>query len=260
MPAFFSHRCYVLCGFLALVVGAAGAQAGATTPDDRWRISLVPYIWLPFVDTSFTVKGVPVEGEAKTNSSEFFDQLEFALMGTAEVARGRFSVIGDFQYVRLGGDFSTGLPSGEVLDSDYDLGIGSALGMLTYRVIEEPKVNVDVAAGARLLWLDFSAELERTGGRSADGEETITVVDPVVGARGRFHFDDRWSISGYGNVGGFGVGTDFTWEALGTIDYRFSEMFQLRAGYRAFAIDLEEGGLELDTILHGPIVGFVFTF
>lgn len=250
----------MVCGLLGFASTAGTVVAQTAPADDGWRVSIVPYLWLPSVDTTFNIDGMPDDGESDSDGVDIFQELEFALMGTMEVRKDRFAIIGDFQYVKLGSDFSASVADGVVLDTDYDLSIGSGLGLLSYRFVDEPNLTLDGAVGARLLWTEISAELDVSGGPSFDGDGSITVVDPVIGARGRYSFSERWSISGMGNIGGFGVGTELTWEALGTIDYRFNEHLELRVGYRAFSIDLDEDNVKLDVLLHGPVVGLVITF
>lgn len=93
--------------------------------------------------------------------------------------------------------------------------------------------------------------------------------DPLIGARAFFDFSEHWNLSLQGDVGGFGIGSDFTWGAMGTIGYRFrlfSEENNARAaaGYRAIYQDYSEGSgnnrFEWDVTLHGPILGLVIEF
>jgi hypothetical protein len=42
--------------------------------------------------------------------------------------------------------------------------------------------------------------------------------------------------------------------------FRVGERWALRAGYRALALDREEGDIGLDIVIHGPILGVVWRF
>jgi hypothetical protein len=223
-------------------------------------VSITPYLWIPAVETTFTIRDFPVEGESTTSPFSVFDELQFALMGTAEVGYGRFGLITDLLYVALGSDYSASLPNETVIRSEFDLDLGSALGVLTYRVVDEPRVKLDLAGGARFIWTTVGAELAGSGGSRFDAEATISLVDPVVGLHGGYGIDENWGLSGMANVGGFGVGTELTWEAIATIDYRFNETVALRLGYRVLSMDLAMRELELDVLLHGPVLGLAITF
>jgi hypothetical protein len=72
-----------------------------------------------------------------------------------------------------------------------------------------------------------------------------------------------------GNVGGFGVGSDFAWGAMSTIGYRFSLFSEEKnaravAGYRDIYQDYTDGSgrnkFKWDVMLYGPILGLVVEF
>jgi hypothetical protein len=109
-------------------------------------------------------------------------------------------------------------------------------------------VDVDVDAGAVL--------------PSFGGGQDKTWVDPIVGAKFHYAFAERWGLHGYGygDVGGFGVSSDLTYQLMGTISYSFNKHVMLQAGYRAFGVDFEDGSFQFDATLHGPIVALTFSF
>ncbi len=70
---------------------------------------------------------------------------------------------------------------------------------------------------------------------------------------------DKWSLSLYGDIGGFGVSSDFTWQGFGLIDFQPWKNVAFIAGYRAIGTDYETGSgtdkFTFDTTVHGPIIG-----
>lgn len=88
-------------------------------------------------------------------------------------------------------------------------------------------------------------------------------VEPFVGARANIDLGEDFVLQVRGDVGGFGLGSDFAWQLAAVIGWQF-EMFDMDAalfvGYRALAQDYEEGSFEWDVIAHGPILGLGFTF
>ncbi len=44
-------------------------------------------------------------------------------------------------------------------------------------------------------------------------------IDPLIGGRYLWRFADGWNIIARGDIGGFGVGSDFSWHALGLIEW-----------------------------------------
>ena len=90
---------------------------------------------------------------------------------------------------------------------------------------------------------------------------------------GEFH--ESYSVNGLGHhgvygvqssvsPGGFGVGSDFTWQLFGGYSFDFSVMqttLHGLVGYRALSIDYTQDGPSknnLDLVLHGPVAGLSF--
>jgi hypothetical protein len=94
-------------------------------------------------------------------------------------------------------------------------------------------------------------------------------TDPIFGVRTLWNLYRRWSFAAGGNIGGFGVGSEFTWMASIMGGYRFRVLSKqdnasVFFGYRALYQDYTEGSgadlFEYKTTMHGPIVGVSFGF
>ena len=87
-------------------------------------------------------------------------------------------------------------------------------------------------------------------------------VDPIVGGRVFLDLTDNLSLVLRGDIGGFGVGSDFTWNVAGLLLYDF-DLFgkdaSVVAGYRVLDQDFEDGSgankFAYDVTTHGPILG-----
>jgi hypothetical protein len=64
----------------------------------------------------------------------------------------------------------------------------------------------------------------------------------------RADFDDHWFGVALGDVGGFGVGSEFTWQAFGGIGYKFDSQgrYSMLAGWRHLSVDYENEGFLWD--------------
>ncbi len=159
--------------------------------------------------------------------------------------------------MRLGSDIST--PTGGVVDIEVNQVVVEAL---LGRRFEGPARQIDVFAGIRYWNLDLDVELVGTPAALDLGDGW---VDPVVGGRLVQELSDTWFLTARGDVGGFGLGSSFSWNVQGGVGYEVSGLFSLVAQYRALAVDFEndEAGLDFlsyDTTTHGPVIGFVFSF
>ena len=64
------------------------------------------------------------------------------------------------------------------------------------------------------------------------------------------------------DLGGFGIGSDFTWQANVNAVYSFNEKTAIIFGYRIIDLDYDDddaaGEFELDAATRGPIAGLFF--
>lgn len=93
--------------------------------------------------------------------------------------------------------------------------------------------------------------------------EEKDLVDPIIGVRYKWKIADKWDLKLYGDIGGFGIGSDFTWQTLGVIDFWPWKHVGFLAGYRALSYHFEDDDkniepFELDLLVHGPILGVSF--
>jgi opacity protein-like surface antigen len=85
-------------------------------------------------------------------------------------------------------------------------------------------------------------------------------VDPYIGARIQHPVADRWTLVGYGDIGGFGVGSDFAWQAIAGVNYDFSKSVSGKLGYRYLAVDYDKDGFLYEMDSYGAYLGVGFRF
>jgi hypothetical protein len=100
----------------------------------------------------------------------------------------------------------------------------------------------------------LESKLDRTVSRTDDW------FDPYIGLRGRYNFTDRLYVTAKGDVGGFGIGSDFTWQAEAAFGWQLTHRIFAEAGYRALGIDYEDNGLTYNTITHGAQITLGISF
>ena len=119
-------------------------------------------------------------------------------------------------------------------------------------------------AGVRVWDVDNEIDLALTAGGTPiaafSGSDGATWADPIVGARARYNIDETWYLTGFAAIGGFGAGSDITWDALGGVGYQYNEWLSFVAGYRALGVDYDQDGFDYDVVQHGPILGTVMKF
>lgn len=238
------------------------ASAGAADAQDRaervWQIT--PYAWATSIDGSLT----PFTGAPRlafsSSFSEIVEDLDVAIFVSGYARFGRFVAVGDLSYSRS--SRSGGIPGGAGPLPAGTLARGSleqasvtlAAG---YRVVDLDSVTVDALAGGRH-WLVRSAVEVPLAGLSIS--PSLSFTDPILGLRANIALAPRWSVIMYGDFGGFGIGSDRTWQALATLNFRLRDDVYLSAGYRTLSIDYAEGGTRVDATMSGPIFGATWRF
>jgi hypothetical protein len=104
----------------------------------------------------------------------------------------------------------------------------------------------------------ISGQLQNGLPTSASGDRDW--VDPIVGVRAQWNFNAKWYAAGKSDIGGFGVGSDLTWSAQGTVGYLFTGNVSAEIGYRYLDTDYSDGDFSYDLAEHGLFVGLNLTF
>ena len=112
---------------------------------------------------------------------------------------------------------------------------------LYVRLLGRKRFSADVTGGARFWRLDNGITLlPGTLAKTTVGQ-TQSWIDPVVGARFRLNMGKGWFTDLTGDAGGFGVGSQQTWQVYGGIGKTFKEREILRsAGLPLFGRRLQE--------------------
>ena len=241
-----THQAALLCA--AMLVAAPLHAEG-------WTHELAPYVWGAGMDGTTGVRGVTADVDA--SFGDILDNLEAGFMGMYRGTRDRLSVTVDGVYMGLG---ASGRGPGGLAKADVDMDQAALEVDLGYELVE----HFTVFAGLR--YNDLSVDVKATGPlgntTSVDGSESW--VDPVVGALYSIPFSDTWSVSLRGDIGGFGVGSDFAWQAIAALRWQSSPGCGVLAASRYMAMDYENGNgtdaFEYDMAMSGPALGVVFTF
>lgn len=252
--------CLAACA-VAAVLSPGARAADMPSPEPAWHGSISVYGWLANVDGQFGVNGYgPVDINSSDSSESIIADLQGVFMSTGELRYQQWGVFGDFIYVDLGQ-----IDTSERGYADVTANVSTIIGTaaLTYAFIDTPTVTLEGLAGARVWSVDGSLELGLNPlgeNRSVSTSDTITWVDPLFGARGRYGLTESWFLTGAGAIGGFGAGSEFMWDVAGTVGYAFTQNFSGSLGIRALGVDYDRNGDVIDVTAWGPLVGLTLRF
>lgn len=253
----------MLCGSLALLSiaqpAAAEDAAPSPAPVSDWSWSISPYVWAAGLEGDVKpfdrAPGVDVD----VGFGTILKNLDIAGMAIAEVRYRRFGAYADLVYTSISADADT--PFG-VLFSDADAKNEVFIGTFggKYRALQTENASLDLLAGLRVWSVNTELKLEGAALPDQTFENRETWVDPVVGIQGRYTFDNGIYLASLLQIGGFGAGSDLTWDALGVVGYQFNDSISAAAGYRHMAVDYHQDGFVFDVNLSGPVIGMTISF
>jgi hypothetical protein len=241
---------------LTLVIVWCVSPAAAIAQDDgNWDFELAPlYFWGINIDGDLGIRGRTAE--ASVDFSDIWDSLESVFtVRFGMLYKDKFGFLIDYNYLDLGTESQKDVVDIEVGFKSSILNAGA-----TYRFLNG-RHTIDGLAGIRYIKLEADVALTNLG-VSLDGDQDW--VDPVVGVRYGFQIADMWALRLYGDIGGFGVSSEFTWQGLGLIDFQPWKHVAFVAGYRAIGVDYSTGSgrdrFIFDAITHGPVIGLDIRF
>jgi hypothetical protein len=252
---------------------------------DKWEFEVVPYLWMSAMKGDVTLKGI--EGSVNMSFSDIWNDLTFGAMLKIEARKGRWGIFLDTVYMNLEDNIQgkrtftgpQGQRTAEIL-ADADISMEQwvlefgGFYELTKTPVGQDKdkmMYLDLLVGGRYWYLSTDVDVglvldanRNTIARNISKSGSKDWIDPFVGLRTRIQLTEKLMLVLRGDIGGFGVGSDFSWNAAGYFGYRASEMISLWAGYHALGVDYKSGGgnskIVYDMIFQGPVlvVGFRF--
>lgn len=235
----------LLCAFASLPVLAQD--------DTGWTGQVTPYIWgsgLGGTLTPFT--GAPTVSIDKS-FSEVLEDSDGAFFVSGYARRGRLVLLGDYSYASSSRDglIPPGLPAeGRLRQSSLTLAGG-------WRAVDGEKFRLDILGGLRQWNINTAVEVPLAGISRSPG---LDFTDPLLALRANITLAPDWSVIAYADAGGFGVGSEHTWQWLATVNYLPGEHWAFSLGLRQLSVDYRDGGTRLDATLAGPMLGVTWRF
>jgi opacity protein-like surface antigen len=245
------------------MLAPVAAVAQTSTSSDTWQFEITPYGWLIGLKGTNQIGQFPPTS-VDLSASDVIDRLDFAAFGLLEARRGRWGLLFDGMYAKLSGAAKATGPLGfTVVDAELEVRQTMLLFAGAYRVVEG-STSLDLVAGARYNKLDLNTNINASSfgplniTRNPSGERDWW--DPVIGVRVAHALNEQWGVVGSADVGGFGVGSELTWQALAGVSYAFTKSVTGKLGYRHMSIDYDKDSFRYDMDQRGFYVGVGIRF
>jgi hypothetical protein len=288
----------------AALQSANASEQDPAPPPGGWEFSMTPYGWVNFITGDQTAGGNTSSINTNVfDILQEVDEIYY-WASYQEARKGKLGLYADVYWVRpkfgIGGvknidgiPGAPGLHASASIVTDADVTIDLAIidpgiafeitnrstgGSLKDPVPSMQSMAIDVVAGARYWYLRPDADVDvsttinipalgisRTGSGSISAKKTIDWWDPYIGLRLRQQRGPGKELVLRGDIGGFGVGSDFTWQAVGAYTFNTRILGHNAigmVGYKALYVDYSEGKgakkLGFDWLWHGPTLGLKF--
>ena len=201
-------------------------------------------------DIEFLSQSIPVDAQF----SDILDNLSFGAMLNAEANKGKWTIMTDVIYIKLkkdgellNGNLTTKVELEQII---FELGGG-------YKFIEKGNFSMDAIIGARFFNLDTLLMLQEL----SILDKNISFTDPYIGVRYKTHYK-KWNHSGRIDIGGFDLGSRYSWKFNLMVGYNVSKTIALVAGYQGYGVDYREEDINLkyDIFTGGGVFGLNFHF
>ena len=241
---------------MVIIVLTGNSGWAADSDEKNWEFNLAPfYLWGVMIDGDLTLGTNTATLDVPF--SDIVDNLEAAFIVHFEgMHRSNWGFLVDVNYIEVSNDVDLPLPFNASADVDFKSTLAEFAGL--YR-INRDQHNFDIIAGARYVRLQNTVTTSR-------GPELVDMdmdwIDPIAGLRWSYHFANQWTFIARGDVGGFGIGSDFSTQGVALLDWQPFKYVSFLAGYRALYQDYEDGsGADLfrfKATIHGPLIGINF--
>jgi opacity protein-like surface antigen len=252
----------------AVVLAALAVPAQADQPaTDEWQFEITPYLFGSALSGTTGVGSVTADVDM--SFGDLLNNLDSGFMAMAEARKGPWGFAFDGVYFRLKNEQTSSWQGPG--------GIGTATGDLQatmtqqiyqlaamYRFMDAA-IKVDVIGAGRYTQLDTDLNLvTTTGPLLPGGTRTVSASeswwDPVIGVRVLAPFAEHWSFVGYADIGGFGIGSKTTYQAIAGVNWQISKTFAAKTGYRYFYQDYENNGFVWNMTAQGLYLGLGIGF
>jgi hypothetical protein len=211
-----------------------------------------PYLWFP--GTHGTAAGPNGRSLSfRASPGDLLSHFRFGLMWAADVSRKRFVVTGDMLWVRLRADKAIPLPGLGATSANMKAAEFFLTPKIGLRVINQEKVKITALTGMRYWHLGEELNFNPSVlGLNFTGSQDF--VDPLVGGRIEAFLSPKIVINIFGDVGGWGTGSDLEYQWAGLLGYRMNARWTLHAGYRYLYVDKHGNGGALFNVTTAGVV------
>jgi len=226
----------------------------------KWQFLVEPYLMFPNMNGKTGVGNLP-DVSVDANPGDIFSRLQMGAMLNLEASNDTWAIATDFIYMNLKQDVTSGLviQNGELSAKQF------AWELAGFRRVA-PWLEVGIGGILSSVQAEANINVNNIGGGSTNRvkKQSQTWYDPMLIARIKHNPVKKFMYEFRGEIGGFGIGSNFAWQVQAYAGYRFTKLFHITAGYRVISLNYQTGEGEdrflYDINTFGPVIRFGFNF
>jgi hypothetical protein len=217
----------------AVSVFSLGTSFAQDTVPREWHYQAELYMMFPNM-TGETTVGIIPPATIDANKSDILGHLKMGAMFYLQATNDTWTISTDFIYMKL----KQNAENNKLIESG-----AVTMKELAWQTDLLYKITpwLDAGLGGRLVSVNAGIDMTGTLDEQYTASGTKTWYDPVIVVRTQGVIKDKWLLQFRGDIGGFGIGSNSTWQIQTNVGYKFSKLFQTTIGYRYIAIDYDKG-------------------
>lgn len=200
--------------------------------EKKWTYLGEAYLMFPNMKGNLGVRNLP-SVSVDADESAILGNLEFGAMAYLEANNGTWAIGNDIIYMKLkqGLTGSQVVQGGEVTMEEFAWELSG---------LKRLSPVFELGLGTRLM--SVGSDLVVIGPQETNNASiSKTWIDPILIARTQGKIQDHWLWQIRGDIGGAGIGSQFTWQMQAYAGYQFSQVFQTTIGYRYIGVNYDKG-------------------
>jgi len=247
-------RCLIFC-FLLLYLNISFASTVVDSQEkaSAWSITVAPYVTIPWMNGNTIIKNI--YSDVKASPSDLKDTLDSSLELYLEANKNGWSLMLNPSYFRL----KNTVENIELTSTQSIINFGLYRTLL-YSPFGNNAFIGDAFIGGRYWYFDGTIEVLSSSDIPAVTRKKHW-TDPVIGGRLVYMLGHKWTVVLHGDVGGFGVGSHFTWLVYTNVIRMFTKHIGLSFGLSVLGVNYGHAeSFKYNVVQYGPTIGLNIAF
>ncbi len=210
---------------------------------NNWNFRISPYFWFLGLEGTLYRPPYPTHHPEPKPSSDidvgFKDiknSIKFAAMLAGQYRNKTMIAQFNFSSLILEGEAITPI---ELVLQDIHYRLDFYAGDLSagYRLVRNRKIEFDILGGLKFIYFGLGGRTSILGKWEFEAARNIVWMDPFFGVNFKYRPHKRIEFATYADIGGRLLGSDLSYQFIGSLNIFISRTFFITAGYRLWGID-----------------------